>query len=233
VGSLVYCAGYRHPAVLANAIATIDHLSGGRADLGLGAGWAHNEYAAYGIPFPSAGERLDLLEESIQAIRGLLRQEVTSFSGTHVQLTDARCEPKPIQPELPIWVGGSGEKRTLRIAARFADGWNVPFVSPDTVAHKREVLADHCAAAGRDPSEIRTAVNLGLCQDDEALVAQFGKLAEAVRPGVLIGSPDQLVARIGDYVDAGADQINIAMRAPWDLSLLDLATAAVEQLRGA
>jgi len=231
VGSLVYCAGYRHPAVLANAITTIDHLSGGRADLGLGAGWAHNEYAAYGIPFPSAGERLDLLEESIQAIRSLLRQEVTTFIGTHVQLTEARCEPKPIQSALPIWVGGSGEKRTLRIAARYADGWNVPFVSPDTVAHKRAVLADHCAAVGRDPADIRTAVNLGLCQDDDALIAQFGQLAEAVRPGVLIGSPDRLVARIGEYVEAGADQVNIAMRAPWDLSLLDLATAAIDQLR--
>ena len=184
VGSLVYCAGYRHPAVLANAIATIDHLSGGRADLGLGAGWAFNEYAAYGIPFPSDGERLDLLEESIQAIRGLLRQEVTDFSGTHVQLTEARCEPKPMQAELPIWVGGGGEKRTLRIAAQYADGWNVPFVSPETVAHKRDVLADHCAAVGRDPAEIRTAVNVGLCEDEDALVAQFGQIAERVRPGV-------------------------------------------------
>jgi F420-dependent oxidoreductase-like protein len=233
VGSLVYCAGYRHPAVLANAIATIDHLSAGRADLGLGAGWAFNEYAAYGMPFPSAGERLDLLEESIQAIRGLLRQDVTDFSGTYVQLTEARCEPKPVQAELPIWVGGGGEKRTLRIAAKYADGWNVPFVSPETVAHKRSVLADHCGAVGRDPSEIRTAVNVGLCLDDDALVAQFGKLAEGVRPGVLIGSPDQLVQRIGEYVDAGADQINIAMRAPWDLTLLDLATEAIGQLRSA
>jgi F420-dependent oxidoreductase-like protein len=232
VGSLVYCAGYRHPAVLANAIATIDHLSGGRADLGLGAGWAFNEYAAYGIPFPSAGQRLDLLEESIQVIRSLLREEVTDFSGTHVQMVEARCEPKPVQAALPIWVGGSGEKRTLRIAARFADGWNVPFVAPETVAHKRRVLADHCATVGRDPAEIRTAVNVGLCQDDDALLAQFGGLAEGVRPGVLIGSPDQLVQRIGEYVDAGADQINIAMRAPWDLSLLDLATEAIGQLRG-
>jgi F420-dependent oxidoreductase-like protein len=231
VGSLVYCAGYRHPAVLANAIATIDHLSGGRADLGLGAGWAFNEYAAYGIPFPSDGQRLDLLEESIQAIRGLLRQEVTDFTGEHVTLTDARCEPKPVQAALPIWVGGGGEKRTLRIAAKYADGWNVPFVAPETVAHKRAVLANHCATVGRDPAEIRTAVNVGLCQDDDALVAQFGQIAERVRPGVMVGSPDQLVQRIGEYVDAGADQINIAMRAPWDLSLLDLATEAIGQLR--
>ena len=231
VGSLVYCAGYRHPAVLANAIATIDHLSGGRAEIGLGAGWAQNEYAAYGIPFPGAGARLDLLEESIQAVRGLLRQESTTFEGAHFTLADARCEPKPVQAELPIWVGGAGEKRTLAIVARWADGWNVPFVAPETLAHKRSVLGGHCAAVARDPGEIRCAVNVGLCQDDDALRAQFGALAEAVRPGVLIGSPDQLVDRIGAYVDAGADQINIAMRAPWDLSLLDLATEAIAQLR--
>jgi alkanesulfonate monooxygenase SsuD/methylene tetrahydromethanopterin reductase-like flavin-dependent oxidoreductase (luciferase family) len=154
VGSLVYCAGYRHPAVLANAIATIDHLSGGRADLGLGAGWAQDEYADYGIPFPSARQRLDLLEESIQAIRGLLRQDATSFAGTYVQSTEARCAPKPIQPDLPIWVGGGGEKRTLRIVARRADGWNAPFVSPDTLTHERAVLAEHCGVVGRPPWDL-------------------------------------------------------------------------------
>jgi F420-dependent oxidoreductase-like protein len=231
VGSLVYCAGYRHPAVLANAITTIDHLSGGRAEVGLGAGWAENEYAAYGIPFPSAGERLDLLEESVQVVRGLLRQDRTDFAGAHFTVTDAACDPKPVQPELPIWIGGSGERRTLRIAARFADGWNVPFVAPDVLAHKKGVLAGHCADLGRDPAEIRCAVNVGLCQDDDALRAQFGAMAEYVRPGVLIGSPDQLVDRIGEYVEAGADQLNIALRAPWDLSLLDLAAAAIAQLR--
>ena len=106
-----------------------------------------------------------------------------------------------MQAELPIWVGGGGERRTLRIAAKYADGWNVPFVSPETIAHKRAVLADHCSTVGRDPSEIRTAVNVGLCRDDDALVAQFGQLAERVRPGVMIGSPDQLVQRMGEYVD--------------------------------
>ena len=151
VGSLVYCAGYRHPAVLANAIATIDHLSGGRADLGLGAGWACNEYDAYGIPFPSAGERLDLLEESIQAIRGLLRDEVTDFAGTHVHLTEARCEPE----------AGAGRAADLgrrrRREAHAADRRPLrrrlerAVRAPETLAHKRDVLADHCADVGRDP----------------------------------------------------------------------------------
>ena len=126
--------------MLANAICTIDQLSGGRADLGLGAGWSQIEYDAYGIPFPPVEMRMDQLEEAIQCVRGLLREEVTDFTGTWFQLTDAQCEPKPVQAELPIWVGGGGEKRTLRIAAQWADGWNIPFVAPETFAHKRGVL---------------------------------------------------------------------------------------------
>lgn len=229
VGSLVYCAAYRHPAVLANAIATIDHLSAGRADIGLGAGWARNEFDAYGFEFHRTGTRLDVLEEAAHVVRSLLREEVTDFDGEHFQLTEARLEPKPVQPDLPMWIGGGGEKRTLRIAARYADGWNVPFISPEELARKRGVLHEHCADVGRDPAEIRCAVNVGLCADEDALRAQFGGIAEFVRPGVLIGSPEQLADRIGAYLDAGADQLNIAMRAPWDLELLDLATAAIEQ----
>jgi len=229
-GSLVYCAGYRHPAVLANAIATIDQLSGGRAELGLGAGWAIDEYNAYGIPFPSAGERLDLLEEVVRCVRGLLRQETTDFEGRFFTLTDARCEPKPVQAELPIWIGGGGEKRTLRITARWADGWNVPFISPDDFARKRDVLAGHCADVGRDPGEIRCTVNVGLALDEDALRQQFGRIAEHVRPGVLIGSGQQLVDGVSRYVEAGADQVNIALRAPWELDGLEALAAVLDQL---
>ena len=221
VGSLVYCAAYRHPAVLANAIATIDHLSDGRADVGIGAGWSQAEYDAYGIPFPGPGERLDLLDEYARVVKSLLRVDTTEHHGRHFDLTDARCEPKPLQPALPIWIGGGGEKRTLRIAAELADGWNVPFVSPEDFAHKREVLEQHCDAVGRDPSEIRCAVNIGLAWDDDSLRQQFGGIAEAVRPGVLGGSDQQALDRIGEYVKAGADQVNIALRAPWDADALE------------
>ncbi|MEZ5208564.1 MAG: LLM class flavin-dependent oxidoreductase [Acidimicrobiales bacterium] len=107
-GSLVYSAGYRHPAVLAKAMATLDQLADGRVTLGLGGGWLAQEYRDYGIPFGTAGERLALLRESIQCIRGLLTQDVTDFAGEHVTLTGARCEPKPVQARLPIWVGGGG-----------------------------------------------------------------------------------------------------------------------------
>jgi alkanesulfonate monooxygenase SsuD/methylene tetrahydromethanopterin reductase-like flavin-dependent oxidoreductase (luciferase family) len=121
-GSLVYSVGYRHPAVLANAIATIDHLSHGRAELGLGAGWHEAEYTAYGIPFPSAGVRLRQLDEGIQCVRMLLTQETADFDGEFFTLREARCDPKPVQERLPLWVGGTGERVTLRIVAKHADG---------------------------------------------------------------------------------------------------------------
>lgn len=231
-GCLVYSAGYRHPGVLAKAIATIDHLSGGRAEIGLGGGWSQPEYEAYGFPFPSAGERLDLLEESAACVRSLLRNEVTNFSGKHFQFTDARLRPRPLQAELPIWIGGGGERRTLRIVARHADGWNVPFIPPEEFARKRSVLAAHCEAERRDPATIRCAINVGICADEESLQAQFGALAQFVRPGVLVGRGQEVVDRIGEYAEAGADQVNFALRAPWDPGLLDLATEAVEAYRG-
>ena len=220
VGSLVYSIGYRHPAVLAKAITAIDQLSGGRAHMGIGAGWAQVEYQAYGIPFPDVKTRMDQLEEGIQCLRGLLHDEVTTFEGNWFSLHEARNEPRPIQAKLPIWVGGGGEKRTLKIAARHADGWNVPFVSPEAFAHKNQVLDQHCADVGRDPAAISRAVNLGLAFTEESLQAQFGALSAYVRPGVLSGSDTEIVERIGQYVEAGADQVNIALRAPFDLDSL-------------
>lgn len=228
VGSLVYSIGYRHPAVLAKMITAIDHLSGGRADLGLGAGWAKVEYDAYGIEFPPVGTRMDQLEEAIQMVRGMLHHDVTSFQGSTWTLTDARNEPRPIQRRLPIWVGGGGEKRTLRIAAQYADGWNVPFVAPDAFAHKCRVLDQHCETVGRNPSEVRRTVNVGIAWTDESLTAQFGSLAEMVRPGVLTGGDEQVIDRIGQYVEAGADQINLALRAPFDHDALDRFASALK-----
>jgi F420-dependent oxidoreductase-like protein len=226
-GSLVYSVGYRHPAVLANAICTIDQISGGRADLGLGAGWSKIEYDAYGIPFPDAKVRLDQLEEAMQCVRSLLRDDVTNFDGRWFQFREAKCVPKPIQTELPIWIGGGGEKRTLRIAARFADGWNVPFVSVDTFRHKVEVLAAHCADADRDPATITKSLNLALAWREQDLVAQFGTMVEFLRGSVLTGSTQEVVDRIGEYADAGAHQINVAMRAPFDVEGLERFAAEV------
>jgi F420-dependent oxidoreductase-like protein len=226
-GSLVYSVGYRHPAVLANAIATIDQLSGGRVTLGLGAGWHQGEYDAYGIPFPSAGVRLRQLDEAIQCIRGLLTEDVTTFEGEFFRLRDARCEPKPAQERLPLWIGGGGERVTLRLAARHADGWNVPFLGPDDYARKVGVLDEHCAREGRDPGAITRAVNVGLAADEQSLEAQFGGLARFLRPGVLMGSPQEIVDGVGAYRDAGAEWVILAVRAPFDLEGLDRFAADV------
>jgi F420-dependent oxidoreductase-like protein len=226
-GSLVYCVGYRHPAVLANAMATIDHLSGGRVTLGLGAGWHQGEFDAYGIPFPPASVRLRQLDEAIQCIRGLLTQDVTDFDGEYFTLRGARCEPKPVQARLPLWVGGGGEQLTLRITAKHADGWNLPFVPPDVYRHKVAVLSDHCERLGRDPATITKSVNLALAWSEHELRERFGGTAEFVRPGTLMGSPQEMVDRIGEYADAGAEWLNIALRAPFQVEGLERLAADV------
>jgi F420-dependent oxidoreductase-like protein len=215
-GSLVYSAGYRHPAVLANAMATLDQIADGRITLGLGAGWLQQEYDVHGIRFGSTGERLRRLEESVQCVRLLLTEEEATFAGEFFTLTGAQCEPKPVQPRLPIWIGGGGEKVTLRVAAAHADGWNVPFLSPETWAHKAGVLDAHCERLGRDPSTITKSVNVGMAFTEDDLRAQFGRMADFVRPGVLTGSVQEVVDRVGAYTSAGAQWVILAMRAPFD-----------------
>jgi F420-dependent oxidoreductase-like protein len=226
-GSLVYSVGYRHPAILANTMATLDQLSDGRITLGLGAGWLVAEYEAYGIPFPDGPVRLRQEEEAIQCIRGLLTQDVTSFDGEFFSLTDAQCVPKPVQARLPLWIGGGGEKVTLRIAARHADGWNAAFISPEDYGHKAQVLERHCADADRDPATIQKTVNTPLAWDDAALSAQFGKITEFVRPSVLTGSTQEVLDKVGAYRDAGAEMLILAMRAPFDVDGLDRFAAEV------
>ena len=208
-------------------LATIDQVNGGRTTLGMGGGWSQVEYDAYGIPFGTAGSRLRLLEESIQCVRGLLTQDRTNFAGQHFTLTDAACEPKPVQERLPIWVGGGGEKITLRIAAQHADGWNIPFVAPEEWGRKSGILTDHCHALGRDPGEITRSVNVGMALDDDDLRGQFASMAEFVRPGVLIGAGNELVDRVGAYVDQGAQWVILALRAPFDRAGLERFAAEV------
>jgi F420-dependent oxidoreductase-like protein len=226
-GSLVYSVGYRHPAVLANAMATLDHLSDGRVTLGLGGGWLQGEYDAYGLPFPPPRTRLRQLEEAVQCVRGLLTQDVTTFEGEHFRLHEARCEPKPVQDRLPIWVGGGGERVTLAIAARHADGWNVPFIPPEEFGRKVGVLHEHCERTGREPATITKSINVGLAWQEGDLEAQFGNIADLVRPGVLTGSVQEVVDRIGAYREAGAEWLILAMRAPFDVEGLDRFAAEV------
>jgi F420-dependent oxidoreductase-like protein len=162
LGLMVTGIHYRHPAVLANMAAAVDIVSGGRLELGIGAGWNEEESGAYGIPLGSPGERSDRLEEACQVLIGLLSQETTTFHGRHYQLTEARNEPKGPQRPVPLCIGGSGERRTLRTAARYAQHWNFVGGTPAEFAHKRDVLYEHCAAFGRDPKEITLSSHVAL-----------------------------------------------------------------------
>lgn len=163
LGTLVTGIHYRHPAVLANMVAALDIISNGRLELGIGAGWNEEESGAYGIELGSVRERFDRFEEACAVLTGLLRDETTNFDGKFYQLKEARNEPKgPQRPHPPICIGGSGEKRTLRITAQYAQHWNFVGGPPETFAHKRAVLASHCADIGRDPAEISTSAHLRL-----------------------------------------------------------------------
>jgi len=225
VGCLVFCAGYRNPGVLLKAAVTIDHLSGGRCELGLGAGWNEAEFRAFGMPFPGIKDRLDLLEESVMVLRRLLDGERVTFDGRQVHLQDALCEPRPVQPRLRLWIGGQGEKRMLRIVARHADGWNVPFLAPDVFASRNATLEAWCERERRDPRAIVRTVNLGLAigdneararQQEEKLQLMFGALTDWVRPGHLVGTPQQVIDRLGEYQRGGAEWAILALRSPFD-----------------
>jgi F420-dependent oxidoreductase-like protein len=182
VGCMVNGTPYRHPAVLANMAASLDIVSDGRLDLGLGAGWNQHEADAYGIDLLPMGQRMDKFEEAVEVIVRLLSSESTTFEGKYFQLTEARCEPKgPQRPAPPIVIGAAGEKRSLRIAARFAQHWNLPFAKPDVFRHKHEVLLGHCEAVGRDASEIMCSVQIAFGADQDASEAadQAARLFEA------------------------------------------------------
>jgi F420-dependent oxidoreductase-like protein len=166
VGVLVTGIHYRHPAVLANMASALDIVSNGRLELGIGAGWNEEESGAYGIELGSIKERFDRFEEACQVLKGLLSQETTTFDGKYYQLKDARNEPKgPQQPHPPFCIGGSGEKRTLRITAQYADHWNFVGGTPEEFARKRDVLASHCADIERDPKEIMLSAHIRLGDD--------------------------------------------------------------------
>jgi F420-dependent oxidoreductase-like protein len=166
LGTLVTGIHYRHPAVLGKMVSTLDIISNGRLELGIGAGWNEQESGAYGIELGSRKERSDRFEEACAVLVSLLGQETTNFEGVHYQLKDARNEPKgPQQPHPPICIGGSGEKRTLRTVAKYAQHWNFVGGTPEEFAQKRDVLFDHCRAIGRDPKEIILSSHVRLGED--------------------------------------------------------------------
>ncbi|MEX2228480.1 MAG: TIGR03560 family F420-dependent LLM class oxidoreductase [Dehalococcoidia bacterium] len=221
IGCHVFCMNYRNPALLAKSIMTLDHISHGRIELGVGAGWHVQEHAAYGYQFDPPKERLDRLEEGVQVLRSLFTEERTTFDGRYYHLADAMVMPAPVQARLPIVVGGRGEKRTLRIAARYADGWNVPYINVEEFERLNGVLDMWCEREDRDPATIERSVNLhmhmGANDADAARITEARGGARAAA-GAVSGTAQRAIETIKAYEEAGASRVSIAIRPPveWD-----------------
>ena len=209
VGCLVFCALFRNPGVLAKAGVTIDHLSGGRADMGIGAGWMEEEFRDFGYGYPPLGKRLDQLEEALAIIRTLWDGEEVNFKGEYYDMQGAVCSPKPLG--LRLWIGGRGKVRTVDIAARYADGFNMPYVDPNTAADRLERLKAACDKHGRDFDRIDTSVNLGFYMNSD-------RKPDIAPEGSITGGVQEAVDLIGQFKDVGIKGINIAFRPPvdWD-----------------
>ncbi len=206
LGALVTGVTYRNPALLAKTVTTLDTLSKGRAVLGLGAAWNEDEHAGYGFAFPPVGERMDRLDEALTICRAMFTEERPTFAGRHYRIDAALNVPRPIQPGGPkIIVGGGGEQRTLRIAAKHADMTHWFPLGLDVLRHKNDVLVRHCEEIGRDPSTIeRTmATPVLLAATDQEAKATLAKLPEERRALVTIGTPEQAASALRPYVDAG------------------------------
>jgi F420-dependent oxidoreductase-like protein len=205
LGTMVTGNTYRHPAVLANMVATLDNLSDGRAVLGVGSGWQENEHEAYGIEYGTVASRLRMLAEACQIFKGLFGNDYFDFDGEFYQLKHAPLQPKPKQQKLPLMIGGGGEKVTLKIAARYADEWNV-WADVPTITHKMSVLDQHCEAVQRDPKQIdRSAVALLFLSDDEDYVKRM-KSAQIAMPSI-IGGINEVRDIVAAYAEAGVEEL--------------------------
>jgi F420-dependent oxidoreductase-like protein len=221
LGTLVSCYAFRHPSMLARTAAGLDQISRGRLDCGIGAGWNDSECRAYGIPFPPVGTRMEQLGETVQLLKQLWTQERTTFRGVHYTLDKAICAPKPLQQPLPLWIGGQGERRLLRLVAAAADGWNmVAGRSVADVRRKLEVLQRHCDAVGRDLATLdKSLFVLTYVYDDAAewrrlQADQADKLGagstaslERARHLGLAGSVTQVIDTLGQYCALGFDYV--------------------------
>ena len=241
VGCLVFSVAFRSPGLLAKSVTAIDHISGGRAECGIGAGWNEPEYTAYGYDFKRVKDREDQLEEYAQALRLLFDEPHADLAGTHYTLRRAPNNPKPLQRHLPLWIGGGGEKRTLRTAARFADGWNAPYLAPAEWKRKNEVLDRWCSELGRDGTRIARTVNVGFymaadertaSRAEERYQADWGADRRGFT-GFLRGTPQQSRELVNEYRQAGVEQLNIAVRGSpydWD-ALASFAEQIIPQMR--
>ena len=236
LGTLVTPVTFRLPGPLAITVAQVDRMSGGRVELGLGTGWFDAEHTAYGIPFPPLAERFDRLEEQLEVVTGLwgtAEGKTFSFSGSYYTLTDSPALPKPVQrPRPPVLIGGGGERRTPRLAARFADEYNVPFDTVEASVAAFGRVREACQEAGRDPGSLRySAAQTVCCGRDEAELARRAEatgeqLAELRRSG-LAGSPAEIVDKLGRFAAAGAERVYLQVLDLHDLDHLELIAAEV------
>jgi F420-dependent oxidoreductase-like protein len=239
LGTLVSSVTFRFPGPLAIAVAQVDEMSGGRVEFGIGAGWFEAEHAAYGVPFPSLGERFDVLEEQLAIITGLWETpagKTFSYSGPHYQVTDSPALPKPAQPKIPVIIGGGGKRRTPALAARYAAEFNVAFAPLDHTAQLFAGARAACQAAGRDPGTLDlSAAHTVCCGKDEA---EFARRAEAIgrdpaelRASGLAGTPAEIVDKLGTFAQAGAGTFYLQVLDLHDLDHLELiATAVLSQV---
>lgn len=236
LGTLVTSATFRHPGPLAISVAQVDAMSGGRVELGIGAGWYEEEHLAYGIPFPPLGERFDRLEDTLAVLTGMWGTPVGerfSYEGAHHRIVDSPALPKPHQHAgPPILIGGTGRKRTPALTARYADEFNLPFGSLEATATQFERVRHACLAIERDPAELVFSNALVLCCGrDEAEIsrraAAIGREVDELRANGLAGSPAELVDKIGRYGELGAGRIYLQTLDLDDLDHLDLVAAEV------
>jgi F420-dependent oxidoreductase-like protein len=236
LGTLVTSATFRYPGPLAITVAQVDQMSGGRVELGLGAGWYADEHAAYGIGFPPLGERFDRLEEQLSIISGLWgtpEGETFSFEGAHYPVVDSPALPKPLQAGgPPIIVGGGGPKRTPALAARFAAEFNMPFGSIERFQEQRDRVRSACAEIGRDPASVTWSAALVVCvgtdeREVERRAAAIGREPAELRTNGVAGSPGEAAETISRWAAAGADRVYLQVLDLSDLDHLDLVAAEV------
>lgn len=236
LGTLVTAMTFRLPGPLAISVAQVDEMSGGRVELGIGTGWYEQEHTAYGIPFPPLGERFERLGEQLEIITGLwetaLNQEF-NFNGKHYQLANSPALPKPTQgPRPPIIIGGSGPKRTPNLAARFADEFNQPFTPLSNYSHQRDRVNVACEAIERDPASLLHSAALVVCcgENEESFAhraSRIGREPEELRENGAAGTPDEVLAKLRAYADAGAQRFYLQVLDLEDLEHLGLIAETV------
>ncbi|HYB90920.1 MAG TPA: TIGR03560 family F420-dependent LLM class oxidoreductase [Candidatus Binataceae bacterium] len=224
IGALVNGNTYRNPCLTAKMAATLDHLSGGRLNLGLGAGWFQLEHQSFGIDFKTVGGRLGALDESCQIIKGMFTQERTTLDGKHYKVVDAVCNPKPLQkPRIPLMIGGRGEKGLLKIVAKHADMWNTMHANPDEMKRLIGVIERHGDTVGRNTDEIEKTIMMPLCyraskEREEMIaggVASMARISSAdARDRIMIGGKQECLDKIEQYANAGVTHFIFSLRWP-------------------